>query len=125
MDVCKRLLSFDFELRKRFKVDKTKITNEIFNREVKALKEVKCKYSVEMYDNFNDDKFYYATIITIYKKNVFEYACLNDEKNEIAYIYIQNVKYNEVCFEKKYLPVEFRYYYNELMVTKDEYNYYH
>ena len=74
---------------------------------------------------YNDDKFYYATIITIYKKNVFEYACLNDEKNEIAYIYIQNVKYNEVCFEKKYLPVEFRYYYNELMVTKDEYNYYH
>ncbi len=78
-----------------------------------------------VWPRYSEDKFNYTTIITIYKKNVFEYACLNDDKNEIAYIYFENVKYNEVCFEEKYLPIEFRYYYNELMVTTNEYNYYH
>ena len=66
----------------------------------------------------------YDTIVTIYKKNVFEYACLDFENKVIAYVYIENVRYDEICFDKKYAPTEFQYYYNELMLTKKEYNYY-
>ena len=44
------------------RISKSQINNEIFNREVKAMKDVKCDYSVEIYDNYSDEKFYYIVM---------------------------------------------------------------
>ena len=49
------------------KIDKNKIKEQIFNREIKTMKEIKCDYSVEIYDYYNDNNYYY-----IVKKNVME-----------------------------------------------------
>ena len=35
---------------------------ETFNREIKTMKEIKCDYSVEIYDYYNDDKYYYIVM---------------------------------------------------------------
>lgn len=73
---------------------------------------------------YEGDAFDYPTIVTKYGKNVFEYACLDETNNIIAYIYFENIKYNEIMFEKKYLPNIFKYYSNEIMMTETEYDYY-
>ena len=44
------------------KIDKNKIKEEIFNREIKAMKEIKCDYSVEIYDYYNDNNYYYIVM---------------------------------------------------------------
>ena len=44
------------------KIDKNKIKEEIFNREIKTMKEIKCDYSVEIYDYYNDNNYYYIVM---------------------------------------------------------------
>ena len=44
------------------KIDKKNIKEETFNREIKAMKEIKCEYSVEIYDYYNDDNYYYIVM---------------------------------------------------------------
>ena len=73
---------------------------------------------------FEGERFNYTTIVTKYGHNVFEYACFNKRSNTIAYIYFENTRYDEINFDKKYLPTEFKYYYNEMMTTISEYDYY-
>ena len=44
------------------KINKNDIKEETFNREIKTMKEIKCDYSVEIYDYYNDDKYYYIVM---------------------------------------------------------------
>ena len=41
------------------KVDKLKTNEELFNREIEVIKKTKCKNSVEYYDHYNDNEYYY------------------------------------------------------------------
>jgi len=41
------------------KINKNKINGEIFEREIKAMKEIKCEHSIEIYDYYNDNNYYY------------------------------------------------------------------
>ena len=44
------------------KIDKNKIKEEIFKREIKTMKEIKCDYSVEIYDYYFDNNYYYIVM---------------------------------------------------------------
>ena len=44
------------------KIDKNKLKEEIFNREIKTMKEIKCDYSVEIYDYYIDNNYYYIVM---------------------------------------------------------------
>ena len=44
------------------KIDKAQIKDDKFNREIIAMKELKSEYSVEIYDYYNDDNFYYIVM---------------------------------------------------------------
>ncbi len=41
------------------KIDKTKTNDKLFNREIEVIKKMKCKNSVEYYDHYNDNEYYY------------------------------------------------------------------
>ena len=44
------------------KINKNNIKEETFNREIKTMKEIKCDYSVEIYDYYNDNNYYYIVM---------------------------------------------------------------
>ena len=59
------------------KIDKSQINEEIFNREINAMKEVNCQYSVEIYDYYWDKNYYYI-VMEKCDEDLFDYL----EKNE-------------------------------------------
>ena len=69
-------------------------------------------------------QFNYIMIITKSYKTIFEYAYFDKSNNIVAYIYFENTRYDEIAFDKKYLPIEYKYYYNEMIYTLDSYDYY-
>ena len=55
-------LGFDNEKKRDViikKIDKLKTKEELFNREIEIIKKMKCKNSVEYYDHYNDNDYYY------------------------------------------------------------------
>lgn len=100
----------------------SKYSEADFEREYKRLYNPSLKEYVwpkEFVSGFN-----YRTIVTKYGNNVFEYACLNANDNIIAYIYFENTRYDDIAFDKIYIPLEFQYYYNEIITTSSKYDYY-
>ena len=72
------------------KIDKNKIKEEIFKREIKTMNEIKCDYSVEIYDCYFDDNYYY---IVMEKCDGDLYSLLENNKgfseSEIKTIFLQ------------------------------------
>ena len=44
------------------KIDKKQIKEDTFKREIKSMQKIKCDYSVEIYDYFIDEKYYYIVM---------------------------------------------------------------
>lgn len=93
---------------------KIKYTDSFFEEEIERLNSIVSEWSGK--GTVTDDNcllFNCFTIVSIYYaggSNEFEYASIDFEKKEIAYVYIKNVFYNELTIDLKYLP---KYYTSE------------
>ena len=84
------------------KIDKNKIKEEIFKREIEIMKEIKCDYSVYIFDYYIDYNYYY---IVMEKCDGDLYDLLEEKKNfsesEIKKICLQLNKALKIMVEKK------------------------
>ena len=84
------------------KIDKKKIEEKIFIREIKAMKEINCKNSIEIYDYYDDDNYYY---IVMEKCDEDLFDLLDKKKgfseNEIKNIFLQLNNVFKIMYDKK------------------------
>ena len=75
---------------------------ERFNREIKAMKEIKCENSVEIYDYYSDDKYYYL-VMEKCDGDLFDLLEIKKgfSENEIKNIFLQLNKAFKIMYEKQ------------------------
>jgi len=90
-----------------------KYSDEEYQKELQRLAEIKCDIYLHADEKnvcneiqFSEDLFAYPAYIAIYGSNLsYEYALLNQQENEVIYIYFSHITGNEIL-PKEYLPIE-------------------
>lgn len=86
-----------------------------FDAEVLRLSKISEGYENENYKDIKNNivhdtkNFIYPAYVTIFNKNnCYEYALLNEEECKIICVFTQFIKYNDVKFDKRYLPIDLK-----------------
>ena len=87
------------------------LSKDYFNAEVSRLSNISETFENENYKDienkivYNTSNFIYPAYITIFNNNhCYEYALIDKENFKIICVFTQFINYNDVKFDKKYLP---------------------
>ena len=98
-----------------------KYNNQSFEEEIERLENIRNisnENTKKLSKDVNKTLFNWVTYISIYNStdDIYEYACLNYEKQEIVYVYLEYIHRQISYVEFDYLPFKIAYY-------SDDYNY--
>lgn len=94
-----------------------------FNDELQRISLITNNEKKIIYDM--NELFTYPTYYSMYSyEQKFEYASINYERNEIVYIYFDNVTPPKINFDLEYLPKEFQTFSDEILESDYQYSIY-